>query len=140
MDSVVHFELPAGDSARSADFYSKVFGWKTILLGPEMGNYTLAQTGPTDEKGMPEKSGCINGGIFQKTKPEQGVSVVISVEDLQASIQKIKDAGGTILGGGNPNKKSPEEPDDIPGIGLYVAFVDTEGNRMGMLQPAPGMR
>jgi predicted enzyme related to lactoylglutathione lyase len=26
----------------------------------------------------------------------------------------------------------------IPGVGDYVAFVDTEGKRHGMLQPLPG--
>jgi predicted enzyme related to lactoylglutathione lyase len=24
---------------------------------------------------------------------------------------------------------------NIPGIGLYVSFFDTEGNRVGMIQP-----
>lgn len=24
---------------------------------------------------------------------------------------------------------------DIPGVGLYIAFKDTEGNGVGMLQP-----
>jgi predicted enzyme related to lactoylglutathione lyase len=24
---------------------------------------------------------------------------------------------------------------DIPGIGMYVSFLDTEGNRGGMIQP-----
>ena len=32
--------------------------------------------------------------------------------------------------------KEPGEPMDIPGIGLYVSFFDTEGNRVGMIQPA----
>jgi predicted enzyme related to lactoylglutathione lyase len=27
------------------------------------------------------------------------------------------------------------EPVEIPGIGQYVAFTDTEGNRVSMLQP-----
>jgi len=27
------------------------------------------------------------------------------------------------------------EPVDIPGIGLYVSFSDTEGNRVTILQP-----
>jgi len=34
---------------------------------------------------------------------------------------------------------NPGEPDDIPGVGLYCAFIDTEGNRLSMLQPNPGM-
>jgi uncharacterized protein len=42
----------------------------------------------------------------------------------------VKAAGGTVLGG-----QKPGEPDDIPGIGLYASFIDTEGNRVGILQP-----
>lgn len=29
------------------------------------------------------------------------------------------------------------EPMDIPGVGQYVSFTDTEGNRVSMLQPVP---
>jgi hypothetical protein len=28
---------------------------------------------------------------------------------------------------------------EIPGVGLYVSFFDTEGNRVSMLQPAEHM-
>jgi predicted enzyme related to lactoylglutathione lyase len=29
----------------------------------------------------------------------------------------------------------PGEPDDIPGVGLYCSILDSEGNRVGMLEP-----
>jgi uncharacterized protein len=95
-------------------------------LDGEMGGYVLATTTESDEKG-PKTPGTINGGFFPK-KPEwpSQPSVVISVEDLQASSQQVSRAGGQLLG----------EPMDIPGIGRYLAFSDTEGNRVGMLQPA----
>ena len=38
MNPVVHFEMPAVDSQRMSDFYSKAFGWETQMLGEEMGN------------------------------------------------------------------------------------------------------
>ena len=38
MNPVVHFEMPADDKKRMADFYSQAFGWKTQMLGEEMGN------------------------------------------------------------------------------------------------------
>ena len=127
MDPVVHFEMPAEDRKRMANFYTKVFGWKTEQLGEEMGNYVLATTTETDEKGFPRKPGAINGGFFQKTddKPSQYPSVVIAVKDVRGQIKNVESAGGKLLG----------EPWDIPGIGLYVSFLDTEGNRVGMLQP-----
>jgi predicted enzyme related to lactoylglutathione lyase len=37
----------------------------------------------------------------------------------------VEKSGGKVLG----------EPVDIPGIGMYVSFLDTEGNRAGMIQP-----
>lgn len=130
MNPVVHFELPAEDKERMKNFYTSVFGWHAQQMGPEMGNYVVVQTSETDEKGMIKNPGMINGGLFEKSKDNRHPSVVISVEDIFAHMKKVRDAGGTILGG-----MKPGEPDSIPGVGLYVAFIDSEGNRMGMLQP-----
>ena len=44
MNPVVHFEMPAEDRKGMPDFYTKVFGRKTQMLGPEMGDYVLATT------------------------------------------------------------------------------------------------
>lgn len=135
MDPVVHFEMPAKDKKRTADFYSKVFGWKMNQLGAEMGDYLLAGTTEVDEQMMPKKPGAINGGFFDYEE-KSGYNIphlVISVDDLEASMKKVEKAGGKILGG----HKGPGTIDDIPGIGRYVSFEDTEGNRVGMLQPTP---
>jgi uncharacterized protein len=132
MNPVVHFEMPAEDRKRMADFYTKVFGWKTQQLGEDMGNYVLATTTDSDENGSPKKPSAINGGFFQKTddKPAQYPSVVIAVEDIREHMMNVEKSGGKVLG----------EPVDIPGVGLYVSFFDTEGNRVGMIQPANTMR
>ncbi len=131
MNPVVHFEMAAENRKRMADFYTKVFGWKTEQLGEEMGNYVVVRTSETDEKGHPKTPGNIGGGFYQRMEdPEQNhPSVVIAVDDLNDSIGKVKKAGGKILG----------EPQNIPGIGAYVSFKDTEGNRVGMLQPSSEM-
>jgi predicted enzyme related to lactoylglutathione lyase len=128
MNPVVHFEMPAEDRKRMADFYTNVFGWQTQMLGPEMGNYVLATTTESGKDGRPKKPGAINGGFFPKSddKPAQYPSVVIAVEDIKEHMRKVEKAGGKVLG----------EPWDIPGVGLYVAFIDTEGNRVSMLQPS----
>ena len=130
MDSVVHFEMPAEDRNRMAGFYSKVFGWKTQMLGPDMSNYVVVTTTDSDENG-PKKPGAINGGFFNKSsdRPAQYPSVVIAVDDIKTAMKKVADAGGKILG----------KPDDIPGVGKYVSFYDTEGNRVSLLQPLPRM-
>jgi uncharacterized protein len=130
MNPVVHFEMPYEDKDRVADFYSKAFGWGAQKFGPEMGDYVVAHTQEMDAEFMPKEKGKINGGFFKKTKPDQHPSVVIAVDDIQVSMREVEAAGGKIVGG-----QKPGEPDDIPGIGLYIAFTDTEGNRVGMLQP-----
>jgi len=132
MSPVVHFEMPARDKKRTADFYSSVFGWKMNQLGEEMGNYLLAQTTETDENNMVKTPGAINGGFFEY-QDKEGFNMphlVISVDNLEESIKKVEGAGGKVLGGSRG-----KEPDDIPGVGLYVSFIDSEGNHVGMLQP-----
>ena len=127
MNPVIHFEMPAEDRKRMSKFYTGVFGWKTEQMGPEMGEYVVVTTTESD-MGRPKTPGAINGGFYQKTedKLSQSPSIVIQVDDLKEHLDKIKKAGGKILG----------EIMDIPHVGLYVSFQDTEGNRVGILQPA----
>ncbi len=131
MNPVVHFEMPSENTDRMIEFYSGVFGWDAQKLGPDMGNYTIVKTTETEESGFPKKPGIINGGLFPKTEDNKSPSVVIAVDDIKESMKAVEKAGGKILGGSYKSGK----PDDIPGVGLYCAFIDTEGNRVSMLQP-----
>jgi len=133
MNPVIHFEMPYVDKERMVDFYAKAFGWSAKMMGPEMGNYVVAQTTETDEKGMIKTPGNINGGFYQKTDDPKShaPSVVIQVDDLHEAMKKVEEAGGTVVGGGN----KAGEPDNIPGVGLWISFLDSEGNRVSMLQP-----
>jgi len=130
MNPVVHFEMPAEDRKRMANFYQKAFGWQAQLLGPDMGDYVVVTTTESDDNG-PKKAGAINGGFYPKSndRPAQYPAVVIAVDDIQQSMKTVSDAGGKVLG----------DPMEIPGVGKYVAFFDTEGNRASMLQPLERM-
>lgn len=133
MNPVVHFEMPYENRERMAKFYTDVFGWEVQMLGEEMGNYAVVKTADSDVKpDIPR--GAIGGGFFEKTKDNQYPSVVIAVDDIREAMKQVEEAGGKVLGG-----QKPGEPDDIPGVGLYVSFVDTESNRVGMLQPSQNM-
>lgn len=125
MNPVVHFEMPYVDATRMAKFYETTFGWETNQLGPDYGNYVMTMTTESDQRG-PKNPGAINGGFYEKKSdfPMQYPSVVIAVEDVQAAMQKVAAAGGKVLG----------EPMQIPNVGLYVSFIDTEGNRASMMQ------
>lgn len=127
MNPVVHFEMPAEDRKRMADFYSNVFGWQAQMFGEEMGNYVVVTTSESGEDGRPKMPGAINGGFYPKNAADaaQHPSVVIAVDNIKESIMEVTKAGGKVIG----------EPADIPGVGAWVSFYDTEGNRVSLLQP-----
>jgi uncharacterized protein len=129
MNPVVHFELPANDRKRMTAFYTKVFGWQANEMGADMGNYVVVTTTVSGKDGRPKSPGAINGGLYERTKDmgESHPSVVIAVDDINAHIKIVEKAGGKVLG----------KPMGIPGVGTYVSFIDTEGNRLSMLQPMP---
>jgi uncharacterized protein len=131
MNSVVHFEMPYENPDRTATFYSSVFGWQAQMMGSEMGNYIVVTTTESGPDGRPKQPGAINGGFFTKSKdkPAQFPSVVIAVDNIKEHVKKVNAAGGKVLG----------DPVEIPGVGLYVSFMDPEGNRVSMLQPNPVM-
>ena len=41
------------------------------------------------------------------------------MEDIKDAVRRVTEAGGKVLG----------EPMEIPDVGYYVSFTDTEGNR-----------
>jgi predicted enzyme related to lactoylglutathione lyase len=129
MNPVVHFEMPYEDRDRMAKFYATAFGWQTQVFGEDMNNYVLATTTENDQSGRPKQPGTINGGFYPKRAdwPAQYPSIVIAVDDIKESVRKVANEGGKVLG----------EPMEIPGVGQYVSFFDTEGNRVTMLQPLP---
>lgn len=131
MNAVVHFELPYDDRSRMAAFYTKAFGWQTTMLGEDMGNYVLAGTTPANETG-PINPGAINGGFYPKAACDAAPlpSFVIEVDVIEESAEAVVKSGGAIIG----------EPYDIPGVGRFITFTDTEGNRLSMLQPLGGPR
>lgn len=131
MNPVIHFELPCRDRERIGRFYASAFGWKLQPLGPEMGHYTVVTTAdPQNPPPAPPGAvpGCINGGFFiaDAQLPAQHPGIVIAVDDIRAAMERVTAAGGTVLG----------EPMPVPGVGVYVAFTDTEGNRGSVLQPS----
>ncbi len=127
MDPVVHFEMPGKDKDRMSKFYETAFGWQTHKLGKEMGEYVVVSTSESEPNGRPKMPGMINGGFYTPSADpaSQYPSVVIGVRDLEASLAKVTAAGGQMHG----------EPYDIPGVGKYVSIIDTEGNRISLLQP-----
>ena len=124
MDKVVHFEIPFENKQRAMDFYSQSFGWQLKDM-PEM-NYVMANTVATGPDYRPTEPGAINGGLFQRPKEAPAPVLYVGVSSVDESIEKVQAAGGTVV--------TPKTP--IPGMGAYARISDTEGNIVGLFEPA----
>jgi uncharacterized protein len=123
MYPVIHFEMPAKDNERVRKFYESVFGWQVTQLGPDTEDFLLVFTTETDETNrMPKKLGAINGGFYKRTKPDEQTKITILVDDIHEVVKSVKAAGGKFLAG------TRGEVDEVPDVGLFATFQDTEGN------------
>ena len=113
---VVHFELPADDPDRCAQFYADAFGWKITKWGGPT-DYWLVETGEEGETG-------IDGGIGRRQGDDDQTTNTIDVTDLDAAVAAVVAHGGTIT--------RPKGP--VMGVGWLAYATDTEGNPFGMMQ------
>src|SRR5215211_3768282 len=69
--TIVHFEIPADQPERAANFYRELFGWDikqfegSVAGGME---YWMVRTVPTDGQGRPTVPG-VNGGLMRRMYP-----------------------------------------------------------------------
>jgi len=120
MSRVVHFEIPADNPDRVAEFYKKVFGWDIQKWEAPM-DYWLISTGKDSEPG-------IDGGIARKKdRPASGVLVTAQVDSVDECLKKIIIAGGSIV--------IPKRA--ITGVGYQAHFRDPEGNVIGIMENDP---
>jgi uncharacterized protein len=124
MDPVVHFEIRADDVKRASGFYKKAFGW-TAQEFQGMGYWMLGTT-DADENGAPKNPGAINGGMAKKEGSLKNNVIVISVKDIDKSLEKVEKLGGKTV-----QKKAP-----VGDMGFTAYFKDSEGNVLGLWQNA----
>jgi predicted enzyme related to lactoylglutathione lyase len=123
---VVHFEVPFDDGDRARGFYKDVFGWQVMEM-PEM-NYTLVMTGPSGDQG-PTEAGFINGGMLSReTSGAGGPVIVVDVDSIDATLERISGLGGSTVAG-----KAP-----VGDMGFAAYFKDPEGNVVGLWENAAG--
>jgi uncharacterized protein len=122
---VVHFEVPFEDQPRASTFYGEAFGWELTPM-PDLG-YVLVTTGPTaPQGGGPQEPGFVNGGMLARSERVTGPVVVVEVDDIDESLDKVAQLGGHIV-----------EPKAAVGeMGFAAYFTDSEGNVMGLWQSA----
>jgi predicted enzyme related to lactoylglutathione lyase len=108
---VVHFEIGCRDSAKTQEFYSKLFDWKIQQAGP-------AATIDTGVKGG------ITGHITSLGhEPHNYVTFYVQVDDIEVYLAKAAGLGGKKLLG----------PIDIP-TGSFAWMMDPDGNIIGLFK------
>jgi predicted enzyme related to lactoylglutathione lyase len=122
---VVHFELPFDDVERAKAFYGDVFGWSLVDMAGMA--YTIANTTPTDDAGMPTQLGAINGGMQQRGGPVSAPVLTIQVDDIDEALASITKHGGSQVQGRQA----------VGEMGFTGYFADPEGNVVGLWQNKP---
>lgn len=110
---LVHFEITAEDAQRAKSFWSSLFGWRF-----------QEWSGPI-EYHMLEPGDGPGGAIYPAEKRDGHVIVYFDVDDMDATLEKVAELGGSVIEG-----KSP-----IPEIGYFARCRDTEGTAFSLFQP-----
>jgi predicted enzyme related to lactoylglutathione lyase len=106
-----YFELPARDVGAAKAFYTQVFGWQLTDFGP---TYAATMTGDVDIG--------LQGDAAEATKAPLPV---IAVDDLEAALDAVVAAGGTIV----------RPIFSFPG-GRRFQFLDPNGNELAAVVAA----
>jgi len=109
---IVHCEIPQQDLGKGAEFYSKLFGWKFTPWGEQYSMFERSEGG-------------IGGGLTLEDKPDAQIMLYIMVDDIEAKLAQIEQAGGKMV--------TPKTP--IPEIGFFAVFTDLSGVSMGLFTP-----
>lgn len=113
--TMVHLEIPAGDTAKAREFWGGLFGW-TFEEYP----------GSPTEYHMTRFSESTGGAITGADGEKRGVRVYHDVDDIKAGIARVNELGG-----------QSGEPMAVPSMGWFATCTDTEGNDFGLWQTDP---
>ena len=111
---IVHFEIPADDTAKGREFWGSLFGWEFESF-PGPSEYHMARTG--------EQSGA---AITNMEPGKRGTRAYFDVDDINAGAARVKELGG-----------EADEPMPVPGMGWFVTCNDPHGNEFGLWQTDP---
>ncbi len=106
------FEILGKDAAKAQKFYRDLFGWPVDANNPM--NYGMVQGDDHP----------VGGGIGGSMDGKSQVTVYVSVDDLQATLDKAKSMGGEIV----------MPPNDVPGGPSIAQFKDPDGNVIGLMK------
>lgn len=112
----VWYELMVPDIGKAIEFYGAVIGWNARDAGVPGFDYKLLYAGERMVAGLM----ALNG-----PQDQAGWLGYVGVADVDASVARILQKGGTIL----------MPADDIPNIGRYAVVADPQGAVFALFQP-----
>ncbi len=125
MNNLAHFAIHSDDVERTRQFYTEVFDWKFNPYGPP--NFYQIRTGNDDNPGI---RGALQERVIDpQDEPIRGFECTISVESLDATMERVIANGGSIV----------LDKCSIPGVGSLFKFTDTEGNLVVAMQYDQGI-
>jgi hypothetical protein len=120
---IVHFEIPADDTAKGREFWGGLFGWQFQAYPGDAqgGEYHMTQIG--------EQSGA---AITNMEAGKRGTRAYFSVDDINAGAARVRELGG-----------ESGDPSPVPSMGWFSVCKDPHGNEFGLWQndpeaPTPG--
>ena len=122
----LHTMLRVGDLQRSIDFYTRVLGMKLLRTSdnPEY-QYTLAFVGYGSNPDHAELDLTYNYGVSHYEMGTAYGHIALGVEDVAATCEKIKQAGGNVT----------REAGPVKGGSTIIAFVtDPDGYKVELIQ------
>ena len=128
---VVHFQICAEDVDAISAFYREVFGWRIEPRRLTSVDADVSGTYPTIEA----EEGGIAGGITDRIPTKGGAVLVVEVDDVPATIERVERLGGHRRFPGTPPE--PMELAGGDGVGVsfdWQEFEDPEGNLVGIIQ------
>jgi predicted enzyme related to lactoylglutathione lyase len=109
---IVHFEIPADDTARGRQFWGSLFGWQFQSV-PGPFEYHMTEISP----------GRTGGAITNMEPGKRGTRAYFDVEDVEAGAARVRELGG-----------EADEPRPVPGMGWFSTCRDPQGNDFGLWQ------
>ena len=113
--SMVHIEIPAGDTATAREFWSGLFGWEFQAFEGSPSEYHMAR--------VDDSSGS---AIYEADGGKRGTRVYFDVDDISAGRARVGELGG-VAGEAMP----------VPTMGWFAVCTDPEGNEFGIWQTDP---
>lgn len=108
-----HFEFMCDNPEKCKQFYAGVFGWE--FDDQSFPGYTLIKTGTEPEGGLMKRPDDV---------PKPCMQVYFLVDDIPATVAKIKAGGGTIY----------HDETEIPNVGWFAVAADPEGIVFGVFK------